>query len=170
MQSLVKECGQIYAYKKICLVCDRPRIVSLDNQQRLHAEGATAIQFADGFSVYAYHDVRLPEKYGKLHPDRWRSEWLLTEENAELRRVLIQRIGDDRICQELEAIELDTWQEYTLLKIDNADIEPIYLLKMICPSTGRIHAWRVPPDMQSAREAITWVNWGIDPDEFSVQT
>jgi hypothetical protein len=24
--------------------------------------------------------------------------------------------------------------------------------------------------MQSAREAITWVNWGVDPLEFSVQT
>ncbi|HAZ43203.1 MAG TPA: hypothetical protein DDW76_38530 [Cyanobacteria bacterium UBA11369] len=170
LESLVKECGQICAYEKICFVCDRPRILSFDNQQRLHAEGAPAIQFADGFSVYAYHGVRLPEKYGKLHPDRWRSEWLLTEKNAELRRVLIQGIGYDRICQELEAIELDNWQEYTLLKIDNVEAEPMYILKMICPSTGRIHALRVPPDIESAREAIRWVNWGIDPEEFSVQT
>jgi len=28
----------------------------------------------------------------------------------------------------------------------------------------------VPPDMKSAREAIRWVNWGIDPEEFCVQT
>nr|WP_264196540.1 hypothetical protein [Microseira wollei] len=41
---------------------------------------------------------------------------------------------------------------------------------MTCPSTGHIHALRVPPDMTSAREAIRWVNWGIDPEEFSVQT
>jgi len=85
--------------------------------------------------------------------------------------VLIQGIGYARICQELQATELDTWQEYTLLKIDsNVDVEDIYLLKMICPSTGYIHALRVPPDVESAREAITWVNWGIDPEEFSVQT
>ncbi len=73
--------------------------------------------------------------------------------------------------QELPATELDSWQEYTLLKIDNqVDIEPIYLLKMTCPSTGFIHALRVPPDLKSAREAIRWINWGIDPEEFSAQT
>lgn len=71
----------------------------------------------------------------------------------------------------MQATELDTRREYTLLKIDKeVDGELIYLLKMTCPSTGHIHALRVPPDMQSAREAIRWVNWGIEPEEFSVQT
>ena len=170
-QSLIKNSGWIYAFKEICYVCDRPRILSFDSQQRLHAEGSPAIQFADGFSVYAYHGVRLPEKYGKVHPQQWRSEWLLSEDNAEVRRVLIQGIGYDRICQELAAVELDSWQEYTLLKIDNnVDVEAIYLLKMTCPSTGHIHVLRVPPDVESAREAIRWVNWGIDPEEFAVQS
>ena len=62
-------------------------------------------------------------------------------------------------------------KEYTLLKIDNdVDEEAIYLSKMTCPSTGFIHALRVPPNMNSAREAIRWVNWGIDPEEFAVQS
>ncbi|CBN57009.1 MULTISPECIES: DUF6745 domain-containing protein [Kamptonema] len=171
VQSLVKNCGWIFPYDKICYVCDRPRILCFDSQERLHAEGSAAIQFADGFSVYAYHGVRLPEQYGKVHPQQWRSEWLLSEDNAEVRRVLIQGIGYNRICQELAAVELDIWQEYTLLKIDNnVDVEAIYLLKMTCPSTGHIHVLRVPPDVESAREAIRWVNWGIDPEEFVVQT
>ncbi|MEH1970355.1 MAG: hypothetical protein V7K91_28410 [Nostoc sp.] len=71
----------------------------------------------------------------------------------------------------MQAIELDSWAEYTLLKIDaDVDEESIYLLKMTCPSTGFIHALRVPPNTNSAREAIRWVNWEIDPEEFSVQT
>ena len=41
---------------------------------------------------------------------------------------------------------------------------------MTCPSTEFIHVLRVPPDVKSAREAIGWVNWGIDPDEFAVET
>jgi internalin A len=86
----------------------------------------------------------------------------------------------------LQATELDCYQEYTLLRID-ADIdgfnpedfegdddapkkEDIYLLKMTCPSTGFIHALRVPPNVTSAREAICWVNWDLEPEEFSVQT
>ncbi|MBD2184884.1 DUF6745 domain-containing protein [Aerosakkonema funiforme] len=171
LQNLIKSCWIICTYQEVAIICDRPRILSFDNQNRLHAEGSAAIQYADGFSFYAYHGVTLPEKYGKLHPNQWQAKWLLEEKNAELRRVLIQGIGYSRICQELQAIELDSWQEYTLLKIDsNVDIEPIYLLKMTCPSTGFIHALRVPPNVESAREAITWVNGGIDPEEFSLQT
>jgi internalin A len=169
-QQLFEECGWIFPFEKICIICDRPLHLGFDAENRLHAEGEPAIAFADGYSLYFHHGVKLPEEYGKVHPDLWQAQWLLSEENAELRRVLIERIGYDRICCELQAVELDSWQEYTLLKIDNADVEPIYLLKMTCPSTGFIHALRVPPDLESAQEAIRWVNWGIDPEEFSVQT
>lgn len=160
-QAIIKDCGWIFTFEKICIVCDRPLHLRFDNQDRLHAEGEPAIEFTDGYSVYSYHGVTLTEKYGKIHPQQWQATWLLTEENAELRRVLIQGIGYARICEELQAIELDTWAEYTLLKIDaDLDEEPIYLLKMTCPSTNFIHALRVPPNMKSAREAIRWVNWG----------
>jgi internalin A len=169
-QQLFEECGWIFPFENICLVCDRPLHLRFDSANELHAEGEPAIAFADGYSLYFHHGVKLPEKYGKVHSDLWQAQWLLSEENAELRRLLIQRIGYDRICCELQAVELDSWQEYTLLKIDNADVEPIYLLKMTCPSTGHIHALRVPPDMRSAKEAIRWVNWDIDSEEFSVQT
>ena len=95
----------------------------------------------------------------------------MSEENAELRRVLIQGIGYDSLCQELRATELDSWQDYSLLRVDKTlDREPIHLLKMKCPSTGYIHALRVPPNLESARDAVRWVNWGIDPEAFSVQT
>ena len=167
---LFEHCGWIFPFEKICFVCDRPRHLRFDSQNRLHAEGEPAIEFADGWKFYYYQGVRLPEEYGKVHPNQWQSQWLLTEENAELRRVLIQGIGYDRLIQELEAKQIDSWQEYALLQIDNADVEPICLLKMTCPSTGLIHALRVPPNLTSAREAIGWVNWDIDPEEFSLQT
>ncbi|MFB2923711.1 leucine-rich repeat domain-containing protein [Aerosakkonema funiforme] len=171
LKDIFEHCGWIFPFEKVCIVCDRPIQFSLDAEDRLHAEGSPAIAFADGFRLYSYHGVTLPEKYGQLHPHQWQAKWLLSEKNAEIRRVLIQGIGYARICQELQAIKLDAYREYTLLKIDNnVDIEPIYLLKMTCPSTGFIHALRVPPQTISAREAISWVNWGIDPEQFSVQT
>lgn len=171
LQGLVNECGFVLQLENTCLVCDRPIQLSQDTQNRFHAEGEPAIKFIDGYRLYAYHGVKLPEKYGLLHPNRWQAQWLLSEKNAELRRVLIQGIGYSRICQELQAVELDSWREYTLLRIDNdIDVEPIYLLKMTCPSTNYIHATRVPPDISTAREAISWVNWGVDPDEFLVET
>jgi internalin A len=172
LNQLLENCGWIFAFEEVCIVCDRPRKISLDSDNQLHAEAEPAIQFADGWHTgYYYHGVKIPEQYGKLHFSEWQPQWLLEEDNAEVRRVLIQVIGYDRICEELQAQVLDSWQEYTLLCIAaDVDVEPIHLLKMTCPSTGRIHILRVPPEITSAREAIRWVNWDIDPENFSVQT
>lgn len=169
--TVIQECGWIFPLRDVCIICDRPEI-NLDNEYRLHAEGKPAVKYTDGFNIYANHGVILPERYGKLHPVQWRSQWILEERNAELRRILIQEIGYDRICQELCNITLDWWKEYSLLRLTVRfdDPDPPFLLKMTCPSTGHIHALRVPPTIRSAREAIRWVNGGIDPEEFSVAT
>ena len=47
---LFESCGWIFPFENICIICDRPSKLSLDNQQRLHAEGEAAIQFADGYT------------------------------------------------------------------------------------------------------------------------
>ncbi len=126
-------------------------------------------------------DIYLRRKYWTKFSD-WKSEWLLEEDNVEIRRMLIQEVGYPKICRELNAIELDRWREYTLLEIANIErlyqsegddteiLESIVLLKMICPSTGHIHILRVPPEINNAEAAITWVNHGIHPDEFAMQT
>ena len=170
-RSLITNCGWLLAYKDVCVVCSRPSELRVDEQFRLHGIGTPAILFADGFSVYAYQGVILPERYARIHPSYWKIHWILEEHNAELRRILINGIGYDRICQASFSEELDSWQEYTLLRINiNDDHKPAYLLKMTCPSTEKIHALRVPPEMRSARKAIRWINWGIDPSEFTIQT
>ncbi|MEO1762915.1 MAG: DUF6745 domain-containing protein, partial [Cyanobacteria bacterium J06629_18] len=181
LKNIVQYCGWVFDYKSVCIVSNRPIKLCFDEYNNLHAEEKPAIEYADGFKVYAHHGVWIPEKYGSIPSPHWKSQWLLEEENAELRRVLIQSIGYNRICEELGAIELDSWQKYTLLKIENYteiqnpensqdNSEPMYLLKMLCPSTEHIHFLRVPPNITSAREAITWINWGIYQEEFEIQT
>ncbi len=117
-------------------------------------------------------DVSLPRKYW-TNLSSWKSEYVLEEQNAEVRRILISQLGYEKIYSDLGALPLDIWREYTLLQLDRfeqIDREPMLLLKMTCPSTGHIHILRVPPEMTSAEAAITWVNHGIHPDEFAVQT
>jgi hypothetical protein len=122
----------------------------------------------------------LPHRYWIKLCD-WIPEWLLDEDNAEVRRTLIEQIGYEKICNKLNAVAIDSWREYILLRIDGVDavfdegedaidLEPMVLLKMTCPSTAHIHILRVPPEMESAEKAITWVNHGIHPDQLSIQT
>jgi leucine-rich repeat protein SHOC2 len=131
--------------------------------------------------VVCFSHVDFPRRYWTKFSD-WRSEWLLDEDNAEVRRALIEHLGYEKICENLSADKLDIWREYTLLKIDGIEViygeyheepigrEPMVLLKMTCPSTAHIHILRVPPEITSAEAAITWVNHGIHPDKFVVQT
>lgn len=160
-------CFWVTTTKVIALTLPVMRI----EDDQLHADGQPAVQWSDSECYYFWRGIQIPQKYGAVLSLDWRSQWLLTENNAEIRRILIQQIGYDRICEELQTIELDSWREYTLLKIDtHVDEEPIYLLKMTCPSTNRIHILRVPPNLTSARKAIRWVNWGVDPKKFAVET
>lgn len=164
-----KSCNWVWFFKDICFVSDRPTKIKKDNETRLHADGEMACEYRDGYGIYCYHGVNLPTKYGSAKQHDWKSEWILKEKNAELRRVLIQGIGYGKICRDLNAKLVDSWKEYELLRIDNADVEPIIMVKMVCPSTGLLHAHRVPPDMDTARNAIKWVNHGIDKEEFIVE-
>ncbi|MFN6478919.1 DUF6745 domain-containing protein [Nostoc sp. DedQUE07] len=154
-QSLVQECGWIIEDSDFCVICDRPTKLLLDNQQRLHAEAEPAIEYADGFSVYAYHGVRLPEKYSKLPPTEWEAKWLLEEDDLEVRELLIEIIGYEGIKKELQAVELDSSQGYTLLAIGiKNNVEPIYLLKMTDNNTRKIDIKRLSVNVKSVQEAI----------------
>ena len=124
--------------------------------------------------------LTLPPQFW-THVNHWEAKWLVTETNSEIRRLLIRQIGYDRLCEELATQVIDSWREYTLLKVTakfelvpflkgRFSEELMHLLKMTCPSTGHVHALRVPPTFASARAPIRWANWGVDPTAFAVET
>ncbi|MBD2241861.1 hypothetical protein H6G35_35645 [Aulosira sp. FACHB-113] len=166
-ESLAKNSFWLFPYDRLAVVCERPTKISFDDQQRPHAVMQPAIQFADGYSIYAHHGVVIPEKYANLHPLQWQTQWLL-ENNTQLRKPFIQEITDHQRIERALVTQLDSQEEYTLLEIDdNVDAKTIYFLKMTCPITREIHALiHVPADIKSVHQAILWVNWGIEPEEF----
>ena len=93
-KSIHENYSGIIPFRSICLVLNRPRKILLDNQNRLHAEGEAAIKYADGFKIYAHHGLALPEKYGKILPSEWKNEWLLTENDHRLKKILIQELDN----------------------------------------------------------------------------
>ncbi len=169
IQDIVVNSGWIFPFEKICLVCDRPIKITLNNEDELHNIHGTAMEYADGYHLYAYHGVILPETYGKVHPSQWQPQWLLSEKNEGLKQLLIQTIGYNRIYQELATIELDSYQGYTLLKVAVApSSEPIHLLKTYCYHTNRVRCLGIPSSILSAKEALLWVNWGMNPKQLAV--
>ncbi|MBW4542664.1 MAG: hypothetical protein KME43_26580 [Myxacorys chilensis ATA2-1-KO14] len=140
--------------------------------------------------------------YIDTHPRHWQSSWYLEEPSSDLRRALlealpqnvlqaqwllreyddgnkqrlIQRIGFDCICEELEVEELDSLQESKLFKIevnqgeennvDNSEVkeDPIILLKTISSATGQVEFVCMRSDVTSVQEALEWLSYEIGPD------
>ncbi|MEH2203605.1 MAG: DUF6745 domain-containing protein [Nostoc sp.] len=91
-EALLIECGWIFPFKEICIVCDRPIRISFDTEKRLHAEGEPALEFLDGFRVYAHHGIKLPKQYGILLPNQWKAQWYQAEKDFSVRKLLLQNL------------------------------------------------------------------------------
>ena len=166
-----QSCGWWYPFENIVLVSDHPLEIHKNIQGQLHADGKPALLFRDGYCLWMLNGVAVPRDYVLTPAEKMNADLILKEKNAQVKMELIKKIGYERILKDLHADKLDTWREYELLKIErNIDVEPIVLVKMACPSTGAFYALRVPPQTKTCREGVMWINHGVDPGNFLVET
>jgi len=131
-----------------------PRPLFRFRGEHLHGDGMPAIAYPNGERHYFWRGVRIPEEWGRVHSEHWRPEWLLAAKNAEHRRVLIQGLGYHRIMAALPNTLIHSQDGMELREITKAvDVEPIRLLKVVCPSTGFAHVLRVPTGVDTCEEA-----------------
>lgn len=103
-------------------------------------------------------------------PETLKSEDALAEGNAEVRRVMIERIGFERFLQECKARVLhedtDPGGARQLLQVDLASDEPLVCVSVRCPSTGRHYLIRVPPTMRTCHQAVAWTAGFDNADDY----
>ncbi|MCA9108177.1 MAG: hypothetical protein KDA83_22420, partial [Planctomycetales bacterium] len=108
-----------------------------------------------------------------FEPDKITSKQVLAEKNAELRRVMIERMGYLRFSQEVGAKTLDedtdAGGKRQLLRIEMADDEPLVGLACRCPSTDRQYFLRVPPTIETCHQAAAWMAGFEDPTLYRPQ-
>jgi hypothetical protein len=138
LQSFVTSCGWTFFFEKICIVSDRPLVISFDEDNLLHGESKAAVKYPDGYPVFATH--------GKIQQTKHRQK---SDHKDEL-----------RMLEELKAVKVDAWGEYTLFKVgDKVNVISTYLLKSINPRTGKIKVRPIPSRFtNSIQEAINWVD------------
>ncbi len=105
-----------------------------------------------------------------FRPEEITAEEVLSEQNAELRRVKLERMGFERFLSESEPELLDSDSdpggERKLLRVELEDDEPLVCVSVNCPSTGRHYLLRVPPAMTSCRQAIAWTAGFDNPNDY----
>ena len=137
----------------------------------LHAEGEPCVEhLCLKEPLYFWHNVQIPKRMGEVKSKDWESKWILDEENAEVKRILLKHLPAEKIYQELGGKTLDKYQGYELIELGVTDQIQYRYCSMRCPSTGDKYLLRVPPDVNTAHEAITWVNHGVKPEEIYMES
>lgn len=166
---LKKNILQMSPFSRVCFVCEYPRFAKLDERGRLHNETGAALEFTDGFKVYAIDGVVVPpdviEKPASLTVER-----IDREQNIETRRIMIGRFGLERYLAESDATVLDSDEYGTLYRKELRNDEPIVVVRVKDPTPDengiqREYFLRVPPSMRTAKSAVAWT-FNMSPDEY----
>lgn len=161
-----KSCNWWWALDKATVMVERPeRAVSMDDEGRLHHDDDACIKYRDGWGVYAHHGVRIPpgKEFIFTHPEKVTADVILKEDNAELRRVMLEKVGYERILEKMTLVDDDP-AIGKLWRLAMRDDEDLALVDVIDPSTGRRYLLRCDPNAYSglktarAAAASTWRN------------
>lgn len=61
LKELIECGGFLFMFENVCIACDRPSKLLFDAENLLHADSEAALEFPDGYKVYAHHGRELPE-------------------------------------------------------------------------------------------------------------
>ncbi|MDQ6777251.1 MAG: hypothetical protein M3071_13765 [Actinomycetota bacterium] len=58
-RGLARSCGPWWAFENVAILTERPRVLVLDDRERLHSESGPAVEYRDGFGFHAWHGMRV---------------------------------------------------------------------------------------------------------------
>lgn len=147
-------------YENAAFVCIKPCKVNRNNNGDLHSETEMAIYWRDGYGEYYLNGVSVEESIVLTPSNKLDSKIILKENNAEVRREIVRKIGPEKICVDLDAKCIDKTDDgvYELLELNLGDGRSRPYLKMINPSIGTYHIEGVHPDCKTVRESLNWRN------------
>jgi hypothetical protein len=162
--------GWLQPHENVCWLVERPCILRGDAQDRLHSTNGPALEFADGWSVWAWKGVEVP-RWLIEQPERITLAAIDDEDNVQVRRCMIEimtparfvglggaiRIAEDETGILWRKIWL-TYDAWAAVEVINATPEP--------DGTHKHYFLQVPPEMRSAREAVAWT-YGLSPKAYS---
>jgi hypothetical protein len=165
-----RSAGWWWPFEKVAVVCERPVALHRDEAGRLDHGDGPALAFPDGFALYAWRGMPVPADFlaelRTLTPARIRAE-----ENAELRRVMLEYYGYDRYLADSAARPIHRDETGTLWRIDLDGDEPVVMVEVLNSTpepdgTHRTYWLRVPPTTREAREGVAWT-FGLGSEVYA---
>ena len=98
-----------FAHRDFVIVSERPSQIHRElvdetkprgfGSHRLHSETEAAASFRDGWGVWSWHGTRVTRQIIE-EPETITVKQIAAEQNAEVRRVMVERMGWDRFCEQ----------------------------------------------------------------------
>ncbi len=153
-----------WAFDRLAIMLERPSRIGFDSRGRLHAQRGPALSWSDGTTVWADHGVVVPERVIR-EPELLTVADIDGESNAEIRRVMIERFGAERLIREggAELVGEDEtgrlWRRARSYR--HWEPEPLVVVEVVNSTpepdgSVRTYYLRVPPDLRTARDAVAW--------------
>ena len=113
------ELSLIYPFDDICFICSKPIEIHFNENKVLHNSNGASIKYKNGFELYHLNGVKVTKEIIKFKPEKITVNMILQEQNVEVRRELLRKLGIDRnlklsqlIFQKMEYIN------FTRLKLE----------------------------------------------------
>lgn len=172
LAEVARSSGWWWPYERLVIMSERPCELHRDEPGRLHRGDGPALAYPDGFSLHAWRGMPIPPDFVAsltgLTADR-----ISAEENAELRRVMLEIFGYDRYLAETGARPLHQDETGVLWSIDLPGDEPVVMVEVVNSTpepdgTHRTYYLRVPPSTRTARAGVAWT-FGVDEADYRPQ-
>ncbi|MFG3042953.1 DUF6745 domain-containing protein [Streptomyces sp. NPDC048330] len=175
LAAVAAHAGWWWPYEDVAVLCERPVELHRDEAGRLDRGDGPALAFPDGFALHAWRGMQVTAGFlaglVDLTPERIRDE-----ENAELRRVMLEHHGYDRYLAASGARHQHRDETGVLWRIELPDDEDVVMVEVVNSTpepdgSHRTYWLRVPPTTRTAREGVAWT-FGLRPEAYAplVQT
>ncbi len=147
-------CWLLFDLPKQSMGWVRLPILRRNQRGQLHCANGPAFILPEHHEFFWNHTLVTEQMI--LHPETLTTAQIAKEPNAQVRQVMVERIGIERVCQMFHAKVLDTQGTYELLNLDLGDGRVRPYLKMLNPSVGCWHVEGVHPKCTTVQQAINW--------------
>src|SRR3990167_7129592 len=97
IMTVARAAGWWWPFERAVILTERPCRLRRDGRGRLHSTDGAAIQYPDGWGVWAWHGIRVSQDVIESDPATWTLDAILGEPNTEIRRVKLERFGGERL-------------------------------------------------------------------------
>jgi hypothetical protein len=169
LATVARTAGWWWPYAQLAVICERPTELHRDEAGRLDRGDGPALAFPDGFALHAWRGLPVPgdflDELTSLTPERIREE-----ENAELRRVMLEHYGYDRYLDESGAVPVHRDETGVLWRIALTGDEDVVMVEVLNSTpepdgTTRTYWLRVPPTTRTAKEGVAWT-FNLPPESY----